>query len=414
MLIENAAAGRSRCARNWVLIFGLTAIVVAGCRQANTFGPPPPPPVTVAVPLQQDVTTFFEITGRTAPTDFVEVRARVRGFLEKVHFEEGEAVDQGETLFTIEKDEYEAALAAAEARVAQGEAEQERAQAEFDRVSGLMDQEIATDRELIQARADLNRAMANVRAAQADVTSAELNLRYTTIKAPIAGQISRALVDVGNLVGQGEPTVLATIVPWDPIHVYVSVGERDVLNWRRRIAEGTAQEDIPLLLRLADGSSYPKVGSIDYVDNRVDPETGTLVVRAVFDNAERLLVPGIFVRVRVPRPDADALLVPDSALQRDRVGHFLMFLPDGENTARRADVELGERIETYREVTPLPAADADAAFTGAERVIVSGLQRVRPGSEVNPTLTTLAPVDSPFEQLMPTTAPSDNATAQAE
>jgi RND family efflux transporter MFP subunit len=365
----------------------------AGCREPTQFVPPPPPKVTVARPLQQEVVTFIELPGRTEAVESVEVRARVPGFLKSIEFEEGKEVEAGTLLYTIEPEPYEAALQAARARQAEAEAELHRAEDEFGRVSRLYEQQNAAEKEFVEAKADFERAKAAVLAAEADVMQAELDLSYTEVFAPIAGRVNRTAVDVGNLVGQSEPTVLTTIVPWDPIHVYVSVSERDVLGWRRREAAGEGRSDVSVFLRLADGTNYPLAGRIDYIDNRVDPETGTLRVRAAFENPEGLLVPGIYVRVRVPREPSRAVLVPEVALQRDIVGPYLLTV-DEQGEVERATIVTGPMAGAYRVVA--------SGLTGDERVIIKGLQRARPGVKVDAEWTELPPV----EQLpgMPTPA----------
>jgi RND family efflux transporter MFP subunit len=369
-------------------VTGLLAAV--GCREANEFQPPPPPKVTVAKPLVQTVVTYSELPGRTRAIESVEVRARVEGFLRSVDFTEGSTVEEGDLLYTIEPERYAAEVKAAEARLANARATLEKKAFDHERMKRLQADEAASDVEVIEAKTDFDKANAEVMAAGAALESARLDLAYTRVTAPIAGYVNRTEVNVGNLVGRGEQTVLTTIVPWDPIHVYVTIGERDVLEWRRRLAsqvshltETEARREIPVFLQLADGTMYPTEGRVDYVDNQVDVNTGTLRARAVFANPDRLIVPGIFVRARVPREPEESVLVPEIALQRDLVGYFV-FTVDAAGEVARVDVEAGPKVESYLTVTE--------GLTGEERVIILGLQRVQPGVVVDADEIALEPV----------------------
>lgn len=375
------------------------ALAVASCREANTYVPPPPPQVTVAPPAREDIVVYLEFAGRTAPCEAVELRARVSGFLEKIAFEEGARVDAGALLYELERAPYEAALESARAESARAQAGVVQTQFELEKVKGLQARGISSDQELVIAQANYDSAVATKAAADSLVRQAELNLAYTRITAPIAGRINESRVDPGNLVGHGEPTLLSTIVRWDPIHVKFAVGERDVLRLRREAAErgGAARADPAIYLRLVDGTDYPLAGRIDYVDNRVDPDTGTIGVRAVFDNPDELLVPGIFARVRIPLPPRAALLVPEVALQRDLAGYFLL-LVNAEGVVERRNVTVAELIGAARVIT---AGLEDDAF-----VIINGLQRARPGLKVTPQKTTFRPPSGG-----PTSAPASAPAA---
>ena len=358
---------------------------VGACREANPFVPPPPPPVTVAAPVREAVVTRLEFTGRTAPYQSVELRARVSGLLEQVAFEEGGAVEAGELLYEIERAPYEATLEAAQAELARAEAAVAEAKFELDKVVRLRERDVASEQELVVARAKHDSAVAGRQAAAAAVTQAELDLGYTRITAPIAGRINASRVDAGNLVGDGERTLLTTIVPWDPIYVFFTVGERAVLELRREAAEtGERRRDVvDVYLRLADGSDYPIAGKVDYVDNRVAPDTGTIGVRATFENPDEVLIPGIFTRVLIPNPPREALLVPEVALQRDLDGYFLLVV-NAENVVERRNVAVAEQVGNARVVTGGLAEDA--------RVIINGLQRARPGGTVKPQPGAFEPV----------------------
>ena len=273
-------------------------LAMSGCREANEFQPPPPPKVTTAKPLVQTVVTYTEMPGQTRAIESVEVRARVEGFLQTVDFKEGVEVAQGALLYTIEPERYESAVKIAEARLANAKAVLVKAEFDLNRIRNLEAKQSAAKLEVVEAETGHSKANAEVAFAEAGLETAQLDLKYTRVTAPIAGRVNRTEVHVGNLVGRGEQTLLTTIVSWHPIHVYVTVGERSVLNWRRRLAEGAERKDVPVLFRLADGTDYPIAGKIDYFDNQVDVRTGTVRVRAVVDNPDGLLVPGIFVRGR--------------------------------------------------------------------------------------------------------------------
>ncbi len=364
------------------------AIVLAmsGCREANVFQPPPPPKVTTAKPLVQTVVTYTERPGRTKAIESVEVRARVEGFLQTVDFEEGTEVAKGVLLYTIEPERYEATVKIAEARLANAKAVLGKAEFDWNRIRQLLAQDSADNVEFVEAETEHNKAKAEVTSAEAELDKARLDLKYTRVTAPIAGRVNRTEVSVGNLVGRGEQTLLTTIVPWNPIHVYVTVGERSVLDWRRRMAGGAQRRDVPVLLRLADGTDYPIAGKIDYIDNQVDVRTGTLQVRAVVDNPDALLVPGIFVRVRVPRRLPESVLVPESALQRDLTGYYL-FTVDENRKVSRVDVVTGPTVMGYRSI--------QSGLTGDAEVVIKGLQRISPGLVVDAVTVTLAAIEQP-------------------
>lgn len=361
-------------------------LAIPNCRDANEFQPPPPPKVTTAKPLVQTVATFVELPGRTQAIKSVEVRARVEGFLRTIEFVEGSEVAQGDLLYTIEPELYEATVKTAQARLANAKAVFVKTEFEQKRMRDLQTNNVASAVEVVEKEMEYNKAKAEVASADAILESAQLDLKYTRVTAPIAGRVNRTEIDVGNLVGRGEKTLLTTIVSWHPIHVYVTVGERNVLDWRRRKAGGTQREDVPVFLRLADGTDYPIAGRIDYIDNQVDVHTGTIRVRAVVDNPDALLVPGIFVRVRVPRPERESVLIPESALQRDLTGYFV-FTVNGNGEASRTDVVTGPPVGTYRTI--------ESGLTPDAEVIIKGLQRVRPGLVVATETVTLPPIEQP-------------------
>ncbi len=366
-----------------VLLLSIVPFAQLGCREAGGFVPPPPPEVTVALPLQQEIVTYTEIPGRAEAVDYIDLRARVGGYLETVDYKEGAFVEAGTLLYTIEPDEFEAVVEAAKARKQSSEAEQVRANINFERVDELHKKEMAPPQEYTNALAELNQAKATVLANDAALTRAKLDLSYTRIVAPISGRVNRTRIDAGNLVDKG--TSLTTIVPWDPIHVYVSVGERTLLRFLRNTATKKRDlSEIPIRLRLADGVEYPHIGSIDYMDNKIDPETGTLQLRVVFSNPDQLLAPGSFVRARIPSPRRQSILVPEGAVQRDLGGSFVMIVTEG-NKVDRANVTPGQSTQGYTEI--------NSGLTGTERVIVNGFQRVRTGIEVKAEQKELTPIE---------------------
>lgn len=378
-----------RVLRTAAELAGLAFVIVpamSGCREANEFQPPPPPKVTTAKPLVQTVVTYTEMPGQTRAIESVEVRARVEGFLQTIDFKEGAEVAQGALLYTIEPERYESVVKIAEARLANAKAVLVKAEFDLNRIRNLEAKQSAAKLEVVEAETGHSKANSEVAFAEAGLETAQLDLKYTRVTAPIAGRVNRTEVHVGNLVGRGEQTLLTTIVSWHPIHVYVTVGERSVLSLQRRVAKGVQRQNVPVLLRLADGTDYPIAGKIDYFDNQVDVRTGTARMRAVVDNPDGLLVPGIFVRVRIPRRLPESVLVPESALQRDMTGYYV-FTVDENRQVSRADVVTGPPVKTYRSI--------QSGLTGDAEVIIKGLQRVRPGLVVDAEMVTLSAIEQP-------------------
>ena len=359
-------------------LFGAT-LVLTGCDQPNTFQAPPPPEVTVASPVQEDVTLFEVFPGQIQARDQVQLVARVSGILQEIHFTDGAMVSAGDLLFTIEPEVYEAGLKAARAHLAQMQAGQGLAEASLLRKKKAYESRAVSELDVLSAEADLEAANAALDAARAAVEQAELQLSYTRITAPMDGVMSKATMSVGNLVGPGAVSGLAQLVRVDVANVVFSVDERSLLPRLRERAEAVGKEAAALPeigLELADGDLYALSGQIDYLDPVIDAATGTLQVRAVFDNPDRLLLDGMFARVRIPVPVSDALLVPERAIQRDLVGPHVYVLT-ADNTVEAAYLELGGRLGDRRIVEDGLAVDA--------RVVVRGIQRVRPGMQVKPT-----------------------------
>lgn len=373
----------------------LLAISFAACAADAPPPAPPPPAVTVAPVTEGDIHTTFRNVGRTVAVESVDLRARVAGFLERRAFEEGSDVRKGQLLFEIERAPYVATVNAAQAGIADAEAKLANARQFLERLRSVQAGAVA-EADLDAAAAAAHEAEAGLDAARAQLESTRIDLGYTRITAPISGRIGRANVTEGNLVGP-DSGVLATLVSLDPIYVTFSASERDVLDIRQQmIAEGSGRPTFVPRLELANGSRYPHAGEIPFIDNQVDPETGTLALRAVFPNPDRLLAPGQFVTVVAEREEArPVLLVPQKAVQQDQGGHSVLVVgTDRKVEARR--VRLGERQGT--------AWTVESGLEAGEMVIVEGVQKVRPGAEVTPTPVTAVP---------PTAAPVGSGSAAA-
>ena len=374
----------------FALLFVFSSIaLLAGCQNksanANTNAAPPPPAVTISRPVSQDVVHYAEFSGTTEAVESVTIQARVEGYLERVHFTEGAMVAEGDLLFSIDDKPYQARRDEARAELAMREAELRLAQATLTRKENAWRDRAVSEVEVIDARAQLGKAEAGVTAAKAALRTAQLNLSYTRVTAPLSGRIGRSLVDVGNLVGAGERTELTTIVKDDPIYAYFTVSERQWVRYQasRPATEGSDTEAMTIYMGLAGGDDFPHQGKLDFVDNQMDAATGTIEVRGIFANPERRIFPGLFARIKIPMgKTAGAMLVPDSALGRDQQGRFV-FVADKDNVAQYRPVTAGELVEGMRVIHNGLKVD--------ERVIVNGIQKVRPGGPVTPMEETSKP-----------------------
>jgi RND family efflux transporter MFP subunit len=367
------------CLRLIALLLALA--LIGGCEEKNTFVAPPPPKVTVAKPVRKTVTDYLDLTGNTQAINTVKLVARVEGYLEGLHFQDGADVRKGDLLFTIQPDQYEAQLAQAKANVAAQQAALFNAETEFARYSRLFEQKAAAATDVDNWRFQRDSARAALASAQAQVELAQLNLSYTKVTAPFNGRMGRHLVDVGNVVGAGgEETPLAEINQIDPIYVYFTINELDLLRIRERQMEAGGGDyrtrPVPVFAGLANEEGYPHEGRIDFAAISVDPSTGTLLLRGIFANPDRVLLPGLFVRLRLPvGRDKDAILVPEVALGLDQIGRYVLVVDD-KNVVERRAVKVGQAFEEMRVI-------ADG-LTGDERVVVNGLLRAIPGREVTP------------------------------
>ena len=337
----------------------------------------PPTVVSVARPIADEVTDYVDVTGRTESVETVDIRARVSGYLVGIHFKPGQDVSQGDLLFEIDPRPYQTELERALGDVARHQATLARLDLDFKRAERLLPTNAMSREDYDAIIGHIGEAKAAIQSAEAVVSRARLDLDFTKITAPIAGQISRELITVGNLV-TADVTPLTSIRSINPIYCYFDLDERTVLEVRALIREGkvkSAREGEYLIsMGLADESGFPHVGRIDFVETHVDPTTGTLRLRAVFDNQNDVLSPGLFARIRVPigEPRA-AIMVSERAIGIDQGQHFV-FVVDAENKVSFRRVEVGALRDGLRVI--------NEGLTGDEWVIVNGLQRVRPGATV--------------------------------
>jgi len=341
--------------------------------------------VTVATPEIRDVLTYAEFTGTTRAIASVVVRARVTGVLQEVRFTPAAEVREGEILFVIEQTQYEAARDQARAAVRSAEADLALAQSNLERVRIAIETEAVSEQDLDRAEAQREAAEAAVLSARAQLVDAERSYSYTLVRSPVAGQVGRNLVDVGNLVGQGEATELTTVNTLDPIFVYFNAPESAVLSFlaaRSELADKAVDSAVvaevgKLYVGTAAEEGFPHEGRIDFIGNTVDPATGTIELRGVLENADRTLFPGLFVRVRAPgRLRPAAVLVEEAAIGTDLGGKYLMIVGEGGIVEQR-HVELGQ-VQDDGSVVVVSGLDS------GETYIVNGLLRARPGLPVTP------------------------------
>jgi len=355
-------------------------LLLAGCKEENAYRAPPPPQVGVAAPVRQEVVRYLEATGNASAVNSIDMVARVPGYVFDVRYADGQAVRKGDTLFVIEPAPYRAKLIQAQAAVAGASATFTAADAELGRQAQLGAGQFASRAAVDQARAKRDGSAADLDRAKGDMQLAAINLSYTHVNAPFDGVASARLASVGDLVGQAGATKLATVVQLDPIHVTFNAGERDVLQVRAALARaGRTDVDlsqVPIEVGLANEEGYPHRGTLDYVSPGVDPATGTVQVRGVLRNEDRVLLPGMFVRMRVPlRRQADALLVPDAALGSDLGGRYALVV-NGDDVVEQRRVRPGPLVGGLRVI--------EAGLTPEDRVVVSGNQRAVPNLKVSP------------------------------
>ena len=360
---------------------------LAGCGQGNQYAAPPPAKVTVALPVEQQVTHYFDATGNTSAVNTVQLVARVQGFVQAISYTDGDAVKKGASLFTIEPEPYKLKVDAATASVTSAQATLTQAEAEYKRQADLVGKQVSTQANYDKALAQRDSAQGDVQSAQANEQQAEINYSYTNVTAPFDGTVSARQVSIGELVGaSASPTVLATIVQLDPIWVYFNVSERDVQEVRANLArEGRTTADLmgnEVQVALQTDTDYPHDGKLDYVAPTIDASTGTLQARASFANPNRALLPGYFVRVRVPwQSRQPELLVPDVAIGADQGGRYVLVV-NKDNVVEQRKVEAGQVVGELRVVASGLAKD--------DRVVVGGIMRALPGQKVEPEVKALA------------------------
>ena len=332
--------------------------------------------------MQRSVTRYLETTGNTAPIKNVDLVARVQGFLQSINYQDGTFVKQGTTLFTIEPETYKLKLDQAKSAETGMEASMKQAEADYKRQSDLVQKQAVSQATLDTSTAARENAQANLQQAQVNTKIAAVNYGYTNVTAPFDGIVSAHLVSIGELVGVSSPTQLATIVAFDPIYVNFNVNEQDVLRIREEARRrGMTAEDVkslPVEIGLQTESGFPHKGNLDYASPTLNQSTGTLAVRGVLPNSDRVLLPGYFVRVRVPfEQQQNALLVPDVALGSDQSGRYVLVV-NGENVIEQRKVQIGPVEGELRVI--------DSGLKPDDRVVTAGLLRAIPGQKVDPQL----------------------------
>ena len=382
------------------------ATVGTGCGGGTQVVAPPPPEVSVSQPVEEPVQERLEFTGRITAVESVELRARVTGYIAKVAFAEGALVNAGDLLFEIDPREYQSAVLRAEGQVARLRSQLARTESEVSRNQALRPSGAASARELERAVADRGAVEGELKTAMAQLELARLDLEFTRVTAPVTGRASKAEITQGNLVvvGPAGGPLLTTIVSQDPIYVDFDADERSVIRLRKAaiVRDGVATPErlrdaqVPVLVALGDQDDFTHRGMVDFLDNQIDPSTGTIRVRAVLQNTDRLLAPGMFVRVRVPVGESrPGILVTDRAIGTDQDRKYVLVVND-KNVVEYRPVKLGGLHDDLRAVAEGLAA--------GEWVIVNGLQRVRPGVTVVPQKVSMRPGP-------PSTAPPPPKTA---
>lgn len=407
---DGAAAGqpRSRARKLAVrLIAGVLALSAAAggywyftradadrAGTAQAAAAPPPPPVTVSRPVQREVVEWDEYTGQFAAVEYVEIRARVSGYLQSIHFQDGQIVNQGDLLFVIDPRPFEIAHDSAEAQLAQAQARLELANRQLARAGQLRQSDFVAASAYDERVEEMRGATAALESARAAVRAAELDLEFTRVTAPVGGRVSRHEVSVGNLVtggSGGNTTLLTTIVSLDPIHFVFDMSEADFLGYQRAVAEGrltSAREgSVPVFARLVDETDWTRQGRMNFVDNQVDRSSGTIRARAVLPNPDFFITPGQFGRLRLPgSAPYQAILVPDSAIVTDQARKIVMTVKE-DGTVEPKIVRPGPMIDGLRVIR--------TGLAPADRIIINGLMRARPGAKVAPQSGEILPEQRP-------------------
>jgi membrane fusion protein, multidrug efflux system len=372
---------------------GLLVVVLltslAGCKPENKFVAPPPADISIAVPLQQSVVPFTELTGNTQAFNTVDLVARVEGFLTQIAYTDGAFVKKGDLLFQIDPTTYIAQVKQSQGQLAAYQAQLVQAQAEFQRQETLLRQGVSAQNTYDTAKAKRDALLADIDAQQAALAVAQVNLGYTKVEAPYDGVVTRHLISVGELVGATAATKLATIVQLDPIYVYFNLSEQEVLNVRSNLGgKRLSLEElakIPLDIGLMNEEGFPHKGNLNYVSPEIDPTTGTVQVRGLFNNPNRDLLPGFFVRVRVPvgLGAQKILAVPNRVVSEDQAGKYVLVV-NKDDIVEQKRVKTGQLlVGDYRVIT--------SGLSPDDRVVLTTSGRAVPGGKVAPKQTTLQP-----------------------
>ncbi|AYD04260.1 efflux RND transporter periplasmic adaptor subunit [Neorhizobium sp. NCHU2750] len=370
----------ARCVQYTLLLYTLLVMTACSGQQRSEGATPPPRSVAVVQPQTASVMRYLNATGTTKALDSVDLTARVTGYLRSIDYEDGKAVKKGQRLFLIEPDQYEAQEQQAQASVEQAKASLDNAQVQLDRQQELLRSSTTTQASVDNARSSRDTSKAQLDSAAASLKQAQINLAYTSVTAPFDGFVTEHQADVGALVGSGGPTVLATIVRLDPIHVSFAISDTDMLQIRRQVRErGLTAKDIRnITVEAATNidTDFPYKGRIDYVSPQTDAGSGTLAVRAIFDNKNRELLPNLFVRLRIPMGTVDdAVLVPPSAIGTDQQGRFVLAVKD-DNTVERRSITLLDRSGNLQQV--------EGSLSAKDRVVANALGGVRAGEKIDP------------------------------
>lgn len=345
--------------------------------------PPAPPPVTVSAPVQKTVTEWDEYTGQFAAVDYVEIRARVSGYLTEIHFTDGQLVNKGDLLFIIDPRPYEIELQQAQAQHATAEATLDLANRELQRAATLREKDFVAQSTYDQRLQTMKSAAASVEAGKAAIRQAQLDLEFSHITAPVTGRISLHQVSIGNLVAggsNGTPTLLTTIVSLDPIYLNFDMSEAQFLSYERAVAEGRLKSNrgtgVPVFARLTDEQKWPREGTLNFVDNQVDRGAGSIRARGIFPNPNFFLTPGQFGRLRIPGSEPyQAILVPDASVVTDQSSKLILTVAE-DGTVVPKPVRLGPMIDGLRVIR--------SGLDAKDRVVIDGLVRARPGTKVTP------------------------------
>jgi multidrug efflux system membrane fusion protein len=370
-----------------LILLPLVAAALVGCKPENKFEPPPPPEISVARPLQQQVQPYEVLTGNTVAFNTVDLVARVEGFLTSINYTDGGFVKKGDLLFLIEQTMYQAKVKEAQAELDSANAQLLNAQAEFTRQETLLRQNVTAQNTYDQAKAKRDSARANVENQEGNLVIAQTNLGYTSVAAPFDGIVTKHLVSVGELVGSTTATKLATIVQLDPIYVEFNMSEQDILRIRDNLKRRLTVEEIskvPLDIGLMDEEGYPHQGFFNYVSPEIDPTTGTILVRGLFKNPNRDLVPGFFARIRVPTAQAATavFLIPDRVIAEDQAGKYALVV-NKDNVVEQRRVITGQLLVGGLRVI-------STGLTADDRVVLTTNGKAVPGGKVVPKETTIA------------------------